>query len=458
MEKLPGRVRMSLEHIPVPEIAAEIRIGDEQLVVREVGMLHGTIVHIRRKDRSRNGGDQPASVIKSSRRNFLTGGGHLRRTLQFPGSAGKQLAGAFAGGSRFRDRLRAALAIHFPLAQFKRLSIPGAGQAQADIAAFGTGELDFRFRPLKSGDILPGLSVLGSLDRRPLGPVDPGKAHLVESGRLAQVDGNPFFLRAGTLPGTDETGVREYVHERIVLEEKHFVHGKAVGGSFEMELVCAEFAGNRDGELPRVDEHRVLRRLGTGGTQRLPGTVFRLPFHGQDRFLQLVPARGDEDPVGLRFKAVENEFQVHRRAGAIDAGMVLVGQESALETGDQRSAPEYFHPGGRSVGLQSVRQELRRLVVVRTGGMPGGAQQRDIPVSVPFPEGRGEILVRIARIDADAQRPGSFVSSAGSRQEQRQENERLFHAYFLFRFLSIRRFRVSTERPVLRPSGAVFLQ
>ena len=225
-----------------------------------------------------------------------------------------------------------------------------------------------------------------------------------------------------------------------------------------MQLVRTESAVDGHGELARMDEHLVLRRPDTGGAHRLPGAVFRLSFHRQDRLLAPVSARGDQDPVGHGHEAVEDQFELNLGAGAVDAGMVLVGQETAFEAGHRLSAAEDLHPGGRPVSDQSIRQELRRLVIVGAGGMPGGAQQRDVPVSVALPEGRGEILGRIAGIDADAQRPGSFVPSAGRRQQQRQENKCLFHLSYLFKFLSIRRFKVSTERPVRRPSGAVWRQ
>ena len=427
MQELAGRVRMGLEHIPVPEVAAEVGIGDEQLVVREVGMVHGPVVHIGREDRSRDGGDQPILVIKAGRRDFLAGEGRLRGALQLPGPAGKQLAGAFADGGRLRHRPGAALTVHFPLAQLERLSVFGAGQAQADISALRPGELDFGLRPFEGGDILPRFPVPGSLDRCLHGAVDPGKAHLIKGRRLAEVDGDPFFLRAGTLPGADETGVREHIHKRIVFEEEHFIDLEAVRSVREMQPVRAISARNGDGELARMDEHLVLRRPDTGGTHRLPGAVFRLSLDGQDRLLVPVPAGGDQDPVRHGLKTVEDQLQIHLGTGAVDAGVVLVGQETAFQPGQPFSATENFHPGSGTVSNQSVRQELRRLVIVRAGGMPGSAQQRDVPVSVPLLERGREVLGGIAGIDADAQRLGPFVPSAGRRKQQRQENKCLFH-------------------------------
>ena len=64
---------------------------------------------------------------------------------------------------------------------------------------------------------------------------------------------------------------------------------------------------------------------------------------------------------------MEDQFEVHFGAGAVDAGVVLVGQETAFEAGHQLSAAEDLHPGGGAVGIQAVREELRRLVIVRAG-------------------------------------------------------------------------------------------
>ena len=197
-----------------------------------------------------------------------------------------------------------------------------------------------------------------------------------------------------------------------------------------MEPICVESAGTRDGELPRMDDQGVYRRLGGRLAQQLPSAVFRLSFQGQGRRpLRLIPARRDEDPVRRRPELMEHQFEINFRASTEDAGVILVGQESPVRKRKLFSVPEQLHPGGRSFRDQAVGDQLRRLVVIGTGRMPGGAQQRDVPVTaVVLLENRREILVRITRIDADSQGPGAFFVSRTSRQGQQcQEGKTLSH-------------------------------
>ena len=63
-----------------------------------------------------------------------------------------------------------------------------------------------------------------------------------------------------------------------------------------------------------------------------------------------------QNPVGHGFKTVEDQLQIHLGTGAVDAGVVLVGQEAAFETGYEFSAAEDLHPRGGSVGIQAVRE------------------------------------------------------------------------------------------------------
>ena len=340
------------------------------MVVREIRVLHGAVVNIRRQDHARDGGNQPARVIEAGRRNLFSGESHLRGTLQFPIAAGKQLAGAFAGGSRVRDRLRTALAVHLPFAQFERLSILRAGQAQADIAALGAGELDFWLRPFKGGDVLPFFSIDRNLDRRFQRTVDPGKSHLVESGNRSQVDGNPLVLLTSTLPGTDETLASQDIYERIVLVEEHLVHGEIIRGALEMKPERIIRAGNGNRKLPRMDDERIHRPLGAGVSQCLPGAVLPLSFHRQDRVPRRIPVRCNQDPVDFGRESMEKEFQVDHRTGTNDPSVVLVGEVCPIQEGERFSVLECFHPHRGTIRIQSVREQLCRLVVVGGGRMP----------------------------------------------------------------------------------------
>ena len=86
---LPGARAGALNSRRYQKSVVEVRVGNHQLVVAEIGILDRASVDVAGEHGARHGGGQPLAIGEQRLRNRLASGLHLRSTLDAPATTGE---------------------------------------------------------------------------------------------------------------------------------------------------------------------------------------------------------------------------------------------------------------------------------------------------------------------------------------------------------------------------------